>query len=162
MKHRFYKEMHNMQDTKNSFHCTSQCGFTYFKTLMHHPQSPPMRKQMRSRVKSQDFFSFLLFFISCASSKLKANHREADFYLHTLQPSNCVMKPFSKPRWPQFKARSIQRKSDFLFSWWCLNAIRPKSSWFTATPLWDGRDRTIRIPQVTVQSIKEDFTALVL
>lgn len=119
---------------------------------------------MRSRVKSETFLFFIFFiFISCPSSKLKANHREADFHLHTLQPSNCVTRPFSNttPAAVQSRRRSKE-------IWFHFRSLPSKCDQakvilvYRHTPLRWWREATLRIPQVTFQSVKEDFTALVL
>lgn len=128
----------------------------------HAPQTP-MRKKMRSRVKSQNFCIYLFIFISCPSSKLKANHREADFHLHTLQPSNCVTRPFSNTT---LAAVQSERRSKEIWFHFCLVPSKCDQAKvilvYRHTPLRWSREPTFPIPQVTFQSIKEDFTALVL
>lgn len=122
---------------------------------MHHPQPPHEEKDERLYEELGSFFS-------CTGSKFKANHREADFYLHTFLLSNCVMRPFSKWCWPQFKASAVQRKSDFIFAQRSLNAITPKSSGLAPHPFQMLERPGLRIPKDTFQSIKKDFTPLVL
>lgn len=130
MKHCFTKRCTTCK-IQNSFHCASQCRIHLFSVFNASSTEPSHEEKDEKSCEKPE----ILFFISCAGSKLKANHREADFYQHTLQPSNCVTRPFSKPRCLQFKVSAVQRKSDSIFAWWRQNAIRPKSSWFTATPL---------------------------
>lgn len=51
------------------------------------------------------------------------------------------MRPFSKRCQAEFKANSVQRKSDLIFTQSSLNVIMPKSSWLAPHPLRCSRRR---------------------
>lgn len=149
-----------MQDTKQfSSHESVQVSPVLSLYCIIH-RTPPWGKRWevvwRARI-------YLFIFISCPSSKLKANRREADFHLHTLQPSNCVTRPFSNTT---LAAVQSQRRSKEI--WFHLRLVPSKRDQakviqvYRHTPLRWSREPTLRIPQVTFQSIKEDFTALML
>lgn len=98
----FYKEMRNMQDPKQfSSHESVEVTPAFspyciiYRVPLPNPSPSHKRKKDEKSCEEPDFFIYLFIFISCPSSKLKANHGEADFHLHTLQPSNCVTRPFS-------------------------------------------------------------------
>lgn len=121
--------------------------------MHHHP--PPPRGSVRitrweAVWRAGKFFMW--------SSKFRTNHREVDFYLHTFPRSNCIMRPFSKWCWPEFKANPVQRKSDFIFT----KCDHAKVILVSTAPFEILEKTSFWIPKDTFQSIKKDFTPLVL
>lgn len=82
----FYKGMCDMQDTKqfSSHESVQVTPVLSLYCIIHRPPHPPPHEEKDEKsCEEPEFFIYLFIFISCPSSKLKANHREADFHLHS-------------------------------------------------------------------------------
>lgn len=136
---------------QNSFHHTNWCMSHLFQVFNASslPRGSVCITRWEVAWRAGKFFML--------SSKFRTNHREADFYLHTFPRSNCVMRPFSK--WAEFKANPVQRKSDLIFTSKCDHA---KVILVSTTPFAMLKKASFWIPKDTFQSIKKDFTPLVL
>lgn len=97
-----------------------------------------------------------------SSSKFRSNHREADFYLSTFQRSNCVMRPFSKWCPGRVQSKSCSKEIWFKFHSVKSKCVHAKVILVSTTPFETLERGSFGILKDTFQSIKKDFTPLVL
>lgn len=152
----FCEAVCNMQDTE-AFSSPNRCMSHLFQVF--NASSSPRGSVCITRweVARREQGKFFML-----SSKFRTNHGEADFYLHTFPPSNCAMRPFSlNGAWAEFKANPVQRKSDLIFTVKS-KCDHAKVILVSTTPFEMLKKASFRIPKDTFQSIKKDFTPLVL
>lgn len=142
--------------TQNGFHHTNGCMSHLLQDFnaSSMPRGSVCITRWEVAWRAGKFFMF--------SSKFWTNHREADFYLHTFPRSNCVMRPFSK--WCPGRVQSESCSKEI---WFNFHSVKSKCDHakvilVSTTPFEMLKKASFWIPKDTFQSIKKDFTLLVL